>query len=47
LVTEVYEAGGVPELLLGNLAPSPVVVLDGEALVIAARSSDAQLRRSP
>ena len=32
-VTEVSEAGSVPELLLKNLAPSPVLVLDGEELV--------------
>ncbi len=32
-VTEVSESGSVPELLLKNLAPSPVLVLDGEELI--------------
>ena len=32
-VTEVSEAGSVPELLLKNLAPSPVLILDGEELI--------------
>ena len=32
-VTEVSEAGSVPELLVKNLAPSPVLILDGEELV--------------
>ena len=32
-VTEVSEAGSVPELLVKNLAPSPVLILDGEELI--------------
>jgi ARG and Rhodanese-Phosphatase-superfamily-associated Protein domain len=32
-VTEVSESGSVPELLVKNLAPQPVLVLDGEELV--------------
>jgi len=29
----VFEAGSVPELLVKNLAPSPVLILDGEELI--------------
>jgi len=32
-LTEVSESDSVPELLLKNLAPSPVLILDGEELV--------------
>jgi hypothetical protein len=32
-VTEVSESGSVPELLVKNLAPEPVLILDGEELV--------------
>jgi hypothetical protein len=32
-VTEVSESGRVPELLVKNLAPQPVLILDGEELV--------------
>jgi hypothetical protein len=32
-VTEISEAGSVPDLLVKNLAPSPVLILDGEELV--------------
>ena len=32
-VTEVSESGSVPELLVKNLAPSPVLILDGEELI--------------
>ena len=37
-ITEVSESGSVPELLLENNGPSPVLLMDGEELVGKAKS---------